>query len=348
MKKLIQQVCDILADGEDLVMATICSKNGSAPRIAGARMIVRADGRIFGTIGGGMVEAKAIKESVQSFTHKKSTRRFFDLSNADAAGTDMICGGTMEVFLEYISAEPENIKVFSELLTALDSGRRVSFVSKLNGQANSSSRFVIAGCGKSNRCQAPDVLRAIVNKLRLTTSSPTVIIYDEEEYLVSYFSIPGEIFLLGAGHVAACTAEAAAMVGFRIIVMDDRSEFANQERFPSADEVVVLPSFADCFQGHDISPDSYLVIVTRGHMHDRDVLEQALRTNAGYIGMIGSRKKRDAIYSNLLESGMVQEQLDRVFCPIGLSIEADTPEEIAVSIVAELIQQRATGQNRGK
>jgi len=348
MKKLIKQVCDILASGEDLVMATVSSKNGSAPRMAGARMIVRQDGRICGTIGGGMVEAMAIKESVQSFVHKNPTRLFFDLTNADAAGTDMICGGTMEIFLEYVSADAANKQVFNNLLTALDSGRRVSFVSKLNGQANGGSRFVIADNGKANCFQAPGTLLSAVKKLRFSTSSPKVISHEGEEYLVSYFAIPGDVFLLGAGHVAACTAEAAAMVGFRVIVMDDRAEFANKERFPAADEVVVLPSFADCFNGYDISADSYLVIVTRGHMHDRDVLEQALRTNAGYVGMIGSRKKRDAIYTNLLANGTVQQQLDRVHCPIGLSIEADTPEEIAVSIVAELIQQRARGQNRGK
>lgn len=348
MKQLIRQVCDILASGEDLVMATISSKNGSAPRMAGARMIVRQDGRIAGTIGGGKVEAVAIQESVQAFAHKNSARRFFDLTNADAAGTDMICGGTMEIFLEYIAANPANIQVFSTLLAALDNGRRVSFVSKLNGQVAGDARFVIADSGKANLCQAPEALLSAVKKLRLSTSAPSVISHENEDYLVSYFAIPGDLFLLGAGHVAACTAETAARVGFRVIVMDDRSEFANRERFPTADQVVVLDSFADCFQGHDITHDSYLVIVTRGHMHDRDVLEQALRTNAGYVGMIGSRKKRNAIYTNLLANGTSQAQLDRVHCPIGLSIEADTPEEIAVSIVGELIQQRARGQNRGK
>ncbi|RJX24910.1 MAG: XdhC/CoxI family protein [Desulfurivibrio sp.] len=348
MKQLIRQLCDILAGGEDLVLATVSSKNGSAPRMAGARMIVRQDGRIAGTIGGGKVEAVAIAESVQAFAHKNSGRCFFDLTNADAAGTDMICGGTMEIFLDYIAAGPANLQVFSTLLTALDSGRRVSFVSKLNDRDGGGARFVIADGGKTNYSQAPEALLSAVKKLRLSSSAPSVVTHDNEEYLVSYFAIPGDLFLLGAGHVAACTAEAAARVGFKVIVMDDRSEFANRQRFPMADEVVVLDSFADCFQGYDISHDSYLVIVTRGHMHDRDVLEQALSTNAGYVGMIGSRKKRDAIYTNLLAKGTAPEQLGRVHCPIGLAIEADTPEEIAVSIVGELIQQRARGQNRGK
>jgi len=348
MKKMIKQVCDLLASGEDLVMATISSKNGSAPRMAGARMIVRQDGRISGTIGGGMVEAMVHRESLQSFGHKNSVRRFFDLTNADAAGTQMICGGTMEIFLEYIAADQANVKAFNTLLNALDSGRRVCFVSKLSGQVAGDSRFVIADSGKFHCCRTPDTLVAAVKKIHLSSSAPSIISHAGEEYLVSYFAIPGDLYLVGAGHVAACTAEAAARVGFRTTVMDDRAEFANRERFPAADEVVVLDSFAGCFQGHAINRDSYLVIVTRGHMHDRDVLEQALRTDAGYVGMIGSRKKRDAIYTNLLANGTAQEQLDRVHCPIGLSIGADTPEEIAVSIVGELIQQRARGRQRGK
>jgi Xanthine and CO dehydrogenases maturation factor, XdhC/CoxF family len=144
--------------------------------------------------------------------------------------------------------------------------------------------------------------------------------------------------------VAPCTAEAAARVGFRVVVMDDRSEFANQERFPSADEIRALPSFAGCFQGEDIDRDAYLVIVTRGHLHDMEVLEQALQTGAGYIGMIGSRKKRNSIYVRLMDKGVTEAQLEQVRCPIGLAIEADTPEEIAVSVVGELIYQRATGR----
>ena len=136
----------------------------------------------------------------------------------------------------------------------------------------------------------------------------------------------------------------AARVGFRVVVLDDRAEFASRQRFPLADEVRVLASFADCLPAAEIDSDSYLVIVTRGHLHDLEVLEQALRTPAGYIGMIGSRKKRNSIYTRLLDRGVTEAQLEQVRCPIGMAIEADTPEEIAVSIVGELIYQRATGR----
>jgi xanthine dehydrogenase accessory factor len=131
------------------------------------------------------------------------------------------------------------------------------------------------------------------------------------------------------------------MVDFRTVVIDDRAEYANAERFARADRINVVPSFHQAFDGLDIDRDSFLVILTRGHLHDKTVLEQALKTDAGYIGMIGSRRKRDLIYRELLDKGFTSEDLGRVHAPIGLAIDAETPEEIAVSIVAELIQVRA-------
>ena len=131
------------------------------------------------------------------------------------------------------------------------------------------------------------------------------------------------------------------MVDFRTVALDDRAEFANAERFAEAEEVIVLADFEKALDGLDIGPDSYVVILTRGHSHDQTVLEQALGTEAGYIGMIGSHKKRDTIYQSLLQKGFTQEDLKRVHSPIGLSIKAETPEEIAVSIIGEMVAHRA-------
>ncbi len=343
MKKLIEQLCTSLRGGEDLVLVTISSQSGSTPRLAGAKMIIHRDGCIAGTIGGGLVEAQAMKEARNCFTDGHSLRRVFDLSNRDAAGTDMICGGKLELFLEFIMADEENTTVFRTLLEAMTSGRRVTLVSSLDIDSDN-RRYVIDHQGCTFHDKVPDGLFAAVKQVRSSTSASTLIEYNGREYLISYFAIGGNVFLVGAGHVAACTAEAAARVGFRVIVVDDRIEFANRERFPLADEIKVIPSFTDCFKGYDLDGDSYLVIVTRGHMHDMEVLDQALRTKAGYIGMIGSRKKRNAIYAHLMDKGITEAQLEQVRCPIGMAIEADTPEEIAVSIVGELIYQRATGR----
>jgi len=128
---------------------------------------------------------------------------------------------------------------------------------------------------------------------------------------------------------------------FRTVVLDDRSEYANKERFPLADSVHVISSFEECLDDFDINCDSYIVIVTRGHLHDKVALAGALRTDAGYIGMIGSRAKRDAVYAALLAEGFEPEDLSRVHCPIGLAIGGELPGEIAVSIVAEMVRVRA-------
>nr|WP_321467032.1 XdhC family protein [uncultured Desulfobulbus sp.] len=344
MKKLIQQICTTLGDAQDLVLVTISSQSGSTPRLAGAKMIILRDGRIGGTIGGGQVEALAIEEAALCFDGKKSLRKTFDLTNSMAANTDMICGGKMEIFLEYIAPSDTNRDVFRRLLESMHSGRRITLVCPLADGSADEPRFVVDHRGTPSSPAVTDGLLSAIKQVRSSTSAATLIEHDGREYLLSYFAVAGTVYLLGAGHVSACTAEAATRVGFRVVVMDDRAEFANKERFPLADEVKVLDSFDDCFQGFEIDHDAYLVIVTRGHMHDMDVLEQALRTEAGYIGMIGSRKKRNATYKKLMDKGFKEVQLENVHCPIGLGIEADTPEEIAVSIVGELIYQRATGR----
>jgi xanthine dehydrogenase accessory factor len=136
-------------------------------------------------------------------------------------------------------------------------------------------------------------------------------------------------------------AHIAHTVGFVTVVIDDRSEFANRDRIPDADELIGPESIEKPFDTTQFGADSYIVIVTRGHMHDEVVLRRALKTNAGYIGMIGSKKKRETIYSHLLRDGYTQDDIDRVCSPIGIAIGAETPEEIAVSITAELIKVRA-------
>jgi xanthine dehydrogenase accessory factor len=152
------------------------------------------------------------------------------------------------------------------------------------------------------------------------------------------------VYIFGAGHVSQQLARLTKMVGFHTIVLDDRKEFANRRRFRDADDIVELDTFDHAFDGLTMGSQSYIVIVTRGHTHDKTVLGQALKTGATYIGMIGSRKKRNIIYQKLLGENFTQADIDRVHSPIGLAIGAETPEEIAVSIIAELIQIRATSK----
>jgi xanthine dehydrogenase accessory factor len=160
------------------------------------------------------------------------------------------------------------------------------------------------------------------------------------EVLVEPLMAASFLYVFGAGHVSKQIVPLANLVGFHVVVIDDREEFADPGFFPAAKEIRYLP-FEGAVERLAIDEASFVVIVTRGHIHDKTVLAQTLKTGARYIGMIGSTRKRDIIYQKLLEEGFTQQDLDRVHSPIGLDIGAETPEEIAVSIVAELIKTRA-------
>ena len=343
MKKMLKQLCAGLDAGEDFVLVTTVGHSGSTPRQAGARMIVRRNGRIMGTIGGGMVEAEALREVEICFATGRSQRRAFNLSS-DEGATEMICGGEMELVLEHVAANPVNCTTFGLLLAAVQSGRRATLASHVSGGKDGAQRFIVDHQNAASRTDVPESLLAEIRRPQPFAPPASLLEHQGQTYLLSSFTTAGTVYLVGAGHVSACTAAAAARVGFRVAVMDDRPEFASRNRFPHADEIRILPSFTGCFDGFDLDRDSYLVIATRGHLHDMEVLDQALRTGAGYIGMIGSCRKRNAIYAKLLDRGVSQAQLDQVHCPIGLAIEADTPEEIAVAIIGELIHQRASGR----
>jgi xanthine dehydrogenase accessory factor len=153
-----------------------------------------------------------------------------------------------------------------------------------------------------------------------------------------------KLYCIGAGHVAKPTAHLAALVGFDVIVIDDRADFANKERFPEALETRVIEDYSMAYEPDEIDQDAFITILTRGHLFDRVALEQALRTKAGYIGMMASKNKRDSIFAILKEEGFKDEDLSRVHSPIGLAIDAETPEELAVSITSELIKKRAQQQ----
>lgn len=161
-----------------------------------------------------------------------------------------------------------------------------------------------------------------------------------ESFLMDFDS-KATAFIFGAGHVGKALEPVLRYVNFATKVIDDRPDFANRERFPDADDVVVIKDFLDAYQGMETDENSYIIIVTRGHSADYIVLKQTLQRTTGYIGMIGSKVKVAELYRMLKEDGFTQEQLDQVHSPIGLSINAETPEEIAISITAEMIKVRS-------
>ena len=345
MNHYTEELCQILKQGQPVVMATVLSHQGSTPRGAGSRMLVLASGEIIGTIGGGKVEAEVIQTASQLFDSKTTQIQFFDLrTRPDLDDLDVICGGQMTILIEYIDATVENTQTFQELQSSLKQHINSFMIASLQQTPDSvhmGQRCLI----QKNKAIAPNCpysendLHQLAAQAR-GTQIPVLLSAGQQEYLIEPYFMNGTVFIFGAGHVAKQVAIISRMVGFTTIVLDDRKEFANADRFPTADQVLVLDRFDIALEGLGLDTNSFIVIVTRGHRHDQTVLAQSLKTDACYIGMIGSHKKRDTIYRNLLNDGFTQKDIERVHSPIGLGIKAETPEEIAVSIVAELILER--------
>ena len=251
---LFEEIVKLRREGRRAALATIVNVRGSIPSFQTAKMLVRDDGSILGTIGGGCVEGEVWQAAREVIEEEKPRTLKFDLNNDPKYDTGLICGGTLEVFIEPVLP-------------------------------------------------------------------------------------PGTVYLFGAGHVSVNVYKMARIAGFDVVVVDDREQYANRERFPDASAI-----HADDYERvlSQIEPNetSYLVIVTRGHRDDMRVLKWAVDTRARYIGMIGSKRKVISTYRELENQGIAREKFARVHAPVGLDIGAVTPEEIAVAIVAELIAER--------
>jgi xanthine dehydrogenase accessory factor len=250
---LFEEIVKMRRAGRRGALATIVHTNGSIPSYESSRMLVRDDGSIAGTIGGGCVEAEVWAAAKEVMNIEAPRKMVFNLNHEATYDNGLICGGTLEVFVEPILPQPM-------------------------------------------------------------------------------------LYLFGCGHVSMAVAKAAANAGFAVGVIDDREAFANAERFPMAHEIHT--SYEAAFEKIQPNAATYLVIVTRGHKEDMRVLAWAVRTPARYIGMIGSKRKVLSVYKALEADGYRPEEFQRVFAPMGLEIGALSPEEIAISIVAELIAVR--------
>ncbi len=342
---MAKTVSEQLEAGLPLVLISIISMEGSTPRQNGTKMVVSADGKSYGTIGGSLMEAAAIRESQDILSTAKSKILSYELTGKDAASPDMICGGKTELLLEYLPATEENREFSRHWYEALLQGKDFYIFTHLKGFEDTLQvlgHAILRADGTiigNNSLTASDIERLEPELPNISTNS--VLPLKNTRVMVDRIRKLKTLYCFGAGHVAVPTAHLAALVGFRVVVLDDRPEFASAERFPDADEICVVGNFNHAFEGLEIDNDAYVVIVTRGHQYDRTVLEQSLKTSAGYIGMISSRRKRDTIYEALMATGVKKEQLERVHSPIGINIGGETPEEIALSIVAELISERS-------
>lgn len=356
MNDIYQKIVDTLEHGTPVALATLMSRRGSSPGSLGAKMLVFGDGHTEGSIGGGCVEAEVWDAAKATLSDGLSRVLAFRLSAKDMAESGLICGGSIELLVEPLG--PETLPLYRRifelrrqggrglLATAVpttDSPDRPAFKvlwlesGEITGQgADAAPVDSLAGYYKS---LGPGATRAVAPEREAVADSSTPAASPAARILLESLAPQANLYIFGAGHLSMELAPIAKRVHFHVVVIDDRAFFADPERFPEADEVLALP-FETAFEGLDIDENSFIVIVTRGHLHDGMVLEQAVRTPAAYIGMIGSRAKISAVYRDLESKGVRREQLDTVRAPIGLHIKARLPEEIAVSILAELILVR--------
>ncbi len=345
MDKLTSIICESLEQGEDVVMATIVDSSGKT-RLAGARMLLRRNGSTHGSIGGGFFEAEVQAAMARLFAGDKPEIRTIRHSGENVTSLHAPCGSGTAAVIEHLAANRHNRKIFRQLLEALQKNHTCCLVTPLAGEKGKEPGFTkkLRHCNEplpaADEPDNPFPYPALKEKLASVTV-PVIENIGNREFFLNPWRVPETVYLCGAGHVAQEVAELAGKSGFRVIVMDDREKYANRDRFPSVQSVVALESFDNCFQGLAVNNDSYVIIATRGHRCENTLVKQALKTRAGYIGLIGSLRKRNTLFAELAVEGFSNDDLLRVYCPTGMSILAETPIEIAVSIVAQLVFIRA-------
>ncbi len=357
MQNIYGEIVKSLDKGEKVALATLISRVGSAPRGAGAKYLVKGAGKALGSIGGGCVEAEVWQEAQQVIQKGRGKVLHFRLTSEQLAEGGLICGGDIDILLEPVREEYSKIyQEISRIRQKGGSGVLATLISLDNDAPNgqgSKALFKLSGEKVGSLVHGEDLERRVLEESEsvLAGKIPKVIAlknengslpWREAEILLEPIVCEPTVYIFGGGHISQEVAPLAKRVGFKVVVIDDREIFSNRERFPEADEVVVS-DFEKCFDLLTIDDSSYIVIVTRGHLYDGVVLERAVKSNAFYIGMIGSKKKIWTLYQNLMNKGVPKEAFDRVNAPIGLDINSETPEEIGVSIVAQLIKIRGGG-----
>ncbi len=352
MESLTQDILNCLNRSVPFALATIITSQGSTPRTSGSKMVVLSDGQIYGTVGGGLVEARVIETCLDMISLPQCQIKEFILNQDLKDGLDMVCGGNLTLWIETFGPQPSPalIQVFETMAAQEKEGKKAVLVSKIQGFSRrtftTQKCLVLPDGTVIGPNLVPKALFDAIGDNQFSGAAPVIQNHNLEEFIIEPSQTNDTLYIFGAGHVGLQLAKMAHLTDFRTIVVDDRAEFANEKRFKHAHTVHVTDQFDMAFHQliHKklvIDKNSYIVILTRGHLHDQTVLEQALKTKAAYIGMIGSRRKRNQVYANLGEKGVTKESLDQVYSPIGLEINSETPAEIAVSIIGEIIRVRA-------
>jgi xanthine dehydrogenase accessory factor len=321
---------EYLRAGKGGTMATIVKKLGAAPREEGAKMFVGSDGKFFGTIGGGCVEAEVWQEAMRVGKSGQAKLLHYRMDGRLVEDEGMICGGNIDIFLEPVT---EGQRAVYDAIRRLEREGKSGLIVTRFGDAG----FLKGLVHQDGTTEGDSVDPSIPENFEgyLAQKRPAV----EGGTVVEPVLFPSMLYIFGAGHVSQFVSRIAAMCDFDVTVVDDRADFANRERFPEASGVMA-EDFMEACAGLSWTGREYVVILTRGHKHDAVVLEEVLRRPLHYVGMIGSRRKNRMVMDYLKGKGFEEDLLKTVHAPIGIDIGSETPAEIGVSIVAQLIKAR--------
>ena len=355
---MYQQVKQLIEEGETLAIATIVSTLGSTPREVGAKMVVTASGEILGTVGGACGEAEVVRKAVEVIRSRKPAMVKVELMDDIESNSPAVCGGILNVFVDPWWKDSAAVckLLTDELLKVQNEGAAavVATVVKTGnypGVTVGDKCFIRDGAVKVGNLRNKELLQAVLHEaeIRLETEQCRQIaltlpgIDDKMEVFFEVVTAVRKVIIVGAGHLAIPLVKFAKILGFHITVLDDRVIYANRERFPEVDEVLV-GDMAETLRGIEITPQTYVVLITRGHQFDEPCLRVIIHSPAKYIGMIGSKRRIKACFIRFRdEEGIPEELLKRVYAPIGLDIKAESPEEIALAIIAEMVKVRRGG-----
>jgi xanthine dehydrogenase accessory factor len=343
--EVLLKIEEFIDSGENFALALVLKAEGSTPRKAGVRAVIFDTGKIFGTLGGGAVEAQTQSGAVETCKTKKTVIFDFQFHGADRQDDVPICGGSMTILID-----PNAVKhreCFKKVAEAIKNRQKGVLLTTVKGTQD----FQVDYTWSSQDSLSPDLGFPDFDKINYCLNHETAQLFTESLQNSSEKKdvfvepvIPRPLLIIaGGGHIGQALALEGSLVGFDIIVLDDRPEFTNPELFPK-EAMTICGDIAKQLAEIPADKDTYIIIVTRGHKNDAEALEVSLKKNAAYIGMIGSKRKVTLIRENFIQAGLCTvEEFDRIFTPIGLDIGAVTVPEIAVSITAELIAVRRKG-----
>jgi xanthine dehydrogenase accessory factor len=353
MREIIQEVLPSFKANKPFALATVTRTWSSAPRPVGSSMAVLESGEVIGSVSGGCVEAAVHEASLEVLKTKKSQSVSYGVSDDNAFAVGLTCGGTIELFIQFV--DQETFPNFAEILDEIEDKKAIAIATLVSPTSNVGARIILTKSKSNGSLGNPQLDHAAIEGARaLLTHGRTKILelgpngenrMDDLSVFVESFAPPPKMVIFGAIDFAAAVARVGKFLGYYVVVCDARALFATTRRFPEADEVIVdwphryLPNV-------DVDESTVICVLTHDPKFDVPVLELALRTNAGYVGAMGSRRTHEDRLLRLKEAGMTDLELAKLKSPIGLDLGGRTPEETAISIAAEIISHRLGGTNQ--